>query len=517
MNNARFATPVMLAAVTAALAIVLLLQLDFQAPPQAQATGGDTIGSGEEHTCAVVLDGAAKCWGSNGSGRIGDNYACDYPCNSPFDVAGLNSGVLQMSGGESHTCAVMQSGAMKCWGWNTNGQLGNGEAGIDLEEPVPVDVIDLGGNAVQVDAGDGHTCARMSDGTIKCWGKDDYGQLGDPNRTEYHTPFLVPGISDAIDVAAGGNQTCAIIDPTPKERDSGGLKCWGSNFYGELGINANGSGTSSNSPVDVLGLGSGVVDVSAGDFHTCAVLDTGVVKCWGLNRFGQVGKQSTDTCAAEPCSDSAVDTAGITNAVAIAAGGEQTCALTAGGGVKCWGTNYRGQLGNGEGGTVDDLSANPVDVVGLASGATAIVTDGNYRSGHACALLSNGNLKCWGENYRGQLGDGTGFNVGDFSTVPVDVIDLKLPPVTPTPELTPTNTPPPPTATPTAMLANGDASCNGVTDAIDSALVLQFGAGLLSALPCPAAADVNEDGSTNSLDAALILQFVAGFIPSLPV
>jgi len=199
----------------------------------------------------------------------------------------------------------------------------------------------------------------------------------------------------AID--AGWAHTCALTA-------SGGVKCWGSNVDGELG---DGTNTDRYTPVDVVGLSAGVQAIAAGNSHTCALTASSGVKCWGYNGYGQLGDGTNNTTSAP------VDVVGLSSGVqAIAAGGHHTCALTASGGVKCWGSNVDGELGDG---TTTDRST-PVDVVGLSSGVQAIAAGW----GHTCALTASGGVKCWGDNYYGQLGDGTTM---DRST-PVDVIGL---------------------------------------------------------------------------------------------
>jgi len=302
-----------------------------------------SIDGGGVHTCALASNGGVKCWGRNNYGQLGNGNTAD--SNVPVDVSGLSSGISAISAGNYHTCAVLTSGGVKCWGWNGYGELGNGNT---ADSNVPVNVSGLSFGIASIFAGGYHTCALTSSGGIKCWGRNNCGQFGNGNKTDSNVPVDVSGLSSGISaISAGRYHTCALTS-------DGGVKCWGDNYSGQLG---NGNNTDSNVPVDVSGLSSGVSAISAGGYgHTCGLLTSGGVKCWGRNNYGQLGNgNNTD-------SNVPVDVSGLSSGVsAISAGLYHTCGLLTSGGVKCWGDNYSGQLGNG-----NNTDSNvPVDVLGF--------------------------------------------------------------------------------------------------------------------------------------------------------
>lgn len=409
------------------------------------SSGIAAVSAGNKHSCALTSSGGVKCWGGNANGELGNGTGLSSAV--PVDVSGLNSGVLAISAGDSHTCAVTSAGAAKCWGRNDGGQLGSG--GGTLASATPVDVVDLASGVAAIDAGFAHTCAVTHGGGVKCWGNNQTGALGNGTFLTSYTPVDVTGLANGITaVSAGAQHTCALntaggiqcwgynigsqlgdgttlprsvpVDvqgmqsgatavsagslQTCARTSAGGVKCWGSNTYGQLG---DGGTAYSAVPVDVSGLAAGVSAISAGSAFGCALTTAGAAKCWGANGRGQAG--------ALPRADAAIAVAPTdltTSISAISTGGEHTCALTAAGGIKCWGSNAGGWLGNGTIG----LQSGPVDVSGLTSGA-ADVSTGDV---HTCALTNAGGVKCWGLNFFGQLGNGTNVQ----SMAPVDVVGL---------------------------------------------------------------------------------------------
>jgi len=403
------------------------------------------ITTGTFHSCAVTDNGAAKCWGANWYGQIGDGTTTNH--TTPTNVSGLNSGVATISGGD-HTCAVMDDGDIKCWGINTNGELGDGTTTQRLS---PTDVVGLTKEATSVSVGGHYTCARLQDNSVQCWGDGWAGQLGDGEYRLSTHPVQVNGLeAGVIQLDTGkdhscvlmfnggvkcwgrnysgqlgdGNQTGKILEPVNAERldniasidagdyhncaitTSGNAKCWGKNTDGQLG-NDN-DYINSHLPQDVATLNSDIVDITSGGSHSCSISNTGEVKCWGLNNRGQLGNGSTTFSSNTPTNVSGLNS----GAQAIAAGWMHTCAIVNNGGVQCWGDNTNGKLGDG----TTTNRTTPVNVINLNGTATAITAG----TEHTCALMDGGSIKCWGDNVYGQLGNGTQTD----QTEPVDVIDL---------------------------------------------------------------------------------------------
>lgn len=237
-------------------------------------------------------------------------------------------GGIQIALGAHHACAVTATGGVRCWGSNNYGQLGDGTTTNRL---TPTDVVGLSSGIVGVFAGDGHSCALTSTGDVLCWGAGTYGQLGNGATTNSAVPVDVVGISNVIELALGNAHTCALTA-------AGSMACWGFGDYGQLGNN----GLSSRStPTNVTGLGSGVSSISAGQFHTCAVVN-GTAMCWGYNLYGQVGDGTAGSGSSKrfpvPVTGIAAD------AVDIAAGQDHSCVRMESGEVLCWGRNSSGQL-----------------------------------------------------------------------------------------------------------------------------------------------------------------------------
>lgn len=303
------------------------------------SSGVEHVSTGGRHTCALMSTNEVKCWGNNGSGELGDGTV-----TTKWGPVYITSNISRIDCGGSHTCALTTAGGVKCWGYNYSGQLGDGTNTTRL---YPTSINGLNSDIVDITTGSSHTCSLSIIDGVKCWGYNSYGTVGDGTTTSRSNPVNVVGLTSGVkDIVAGGNHTCALMT-------SGEVKCWGNNWYGQLG-----DGTTTNRliPVNVIGLTSDVFKIAAGGDTSCALMTSGEVKCWGNNQYGQIGDGTTINQSYP------INVIGLTSGVSnIAIGGIHTCALLTSGAIKCWGYNINGQLG-------DSTSTNrltPVDVIGF--------------------------------------------------------------------------------------------------------------------------------------------------------
>jgi len=377
----------------------------------------ERVSASAYHTCATIPSGA-WCWGANPNTELGDGTVTHRTV--PADVHGLTSGVTGLGTGDWLSCAL-QNGSAMCWGNNRSFQLGQPYTQTVSAWPLTLSVANLTPGLATIDGRLDESCALVSDtvqcwtygyastliaenatglsstyshscalviGAVKCWGLNNNGQLGNGTTVSSGTPVDVIGLpGPASAIATGVSFSCAVVNT--------GAWCWGYNGQGQLGDNTT---TQRASPTAVSGLASGVIRIVGGQNHACALLQTGGVKCWGGNGSGEVGDGTTQSRRTP------VDVIGLpTGVIAVTAASDHTCALLSGGEVRCWGGNANGQLGDG---TTANRST-PTMVQGLDAGVAVISAGGLNYAGHTCALLASGRLKCWGDNQFGQLGDGT--------------------------------------------------------------------------------------------------------------
>ena len=335
----------------------------------------------------------------------------------------------RMDAGAEHTCVVLDNGKVRCWGLNGSGQLGYGNTGVngknligDDETPDTEGPVDFGGpNAVEVAAGGHHSCAILDDGGVRCWGLGASGQLGyngvdtiGDNETPAAQANVAIGPNrTATAVTAGGGHTCAILD-------NGKVRCWGSNGSGQLGYanTATQAIGDNETPVSAgtvdLGPGRTATAIAAGLVHTCAILDNEEVRCWGSGEDGRLGYGNEDTIGDDetPATAGPVNLgAGSLGAKAIAAGQEHTCVILTNDKVRCWGQALDGALGYGNTEDIGDDESPDTATVGHVhlGGVDAISLAAG--DSHTCAVLADATVRCWGLPTEGKLGLVLGFGV----------------------------------------------------------------------------------------------------------
>ncbi len=300
--------------------------------------------------CALLADGTVQCWAAGytgGAGTTGARFTPTVVCAEAPCVAGSPplSGVAQVAVGSNQRCARLVDGTVRCWGYNPWGSVGDGTT---TSRPAPTVVPGLSG-VVEVASGVNHTCARLDDGTVKCWGDNRSGQLGDGTLTPRYSPTVVSGLTDVAEISLGSTHSCARLN-------DGTVRCWGEN-RGQLGLGFVPS-TPRPNPTEVPGL-AGVVGLALGSQFTCARLVDGSAQCWGRNESDTLGIQPgtyplpSPVCAGleYPCrAPTVADPVGgpwLSSVVQLAAGRTGVCALLADGGTRCWGGNDVGHLGVG--------------------------------------------------------------------------------------------------------------------------------------------------------------------------
>jgi alpha-tubulin suppressor-like RCC1 family protein len=344
--------------------------------PEEGSAGAVACGGG--FTCALTVEGAALCWGSNTVGQTGTSNLPWPPILLPTPVTELSLPARAIAAGGSHACTILDDAASYCWGFGEVGQVGAPLADW-TERPLRVENLP---EARAIALGEAHSCAITPADGVSCWGWNVHGQIGDGTFDNRYVATPVPGLAAVEALAMGYSHSCALLA-------DGTVRCWGSNASGQLG---DGSPLDSPTPTAVLDL-EGVVALAAGLDHTCAALASGAVHCWGGNGHGQLG-DGTLVPHDEPAPVVGLPAPALT----LRAFGQGTCAVLSDDSVWCWGKNGGGRLGGGD---AENLTV-PTEVDGLPP-----AIDVSVGADHACAVGTTGILSCWGANGSGQLGDGS--------------------------------------------------------------------------------------------------------------
>lgn len=379
-------------------------------------------------SCVRLEGGGVKCWGSGLHGAMGYGNSKSIGDNEHIagqGLAPLGDGVVELALGSSFTCGRYDDGGVKCWGRNIEGQLGYGhedDLGND-ETPESYGPIELGGPAVRIATGNAGACAILEGGAVRCWGVNDYGRLGLGHTEDIgddEVPTAVPTVDlggfVAAEITMGSRHVCVL-------NTEGELMCWGQNLFGQLGYGIEDDIGDDEHPaaVGLVPVGGPVEQVVAGSSHTCAKLVSGDVRCWGHHGLSALGTANDYMGDDEPAS--AVPFVQFSAPVAelAGAGGNYACARLETGTVECWGDNREGQLGLGH----EVEVAVPAGTPGVGLGGATVV-DVSSGWNHSCALLEGNQVICWGNGSRGKLGTGLSeANIGD-NELPIDwgTIDL---------------------------------------------------------------------------------------------
>ncbi|MBC7533205.1 MAG: hypothetical protein H7318_16670 [Oligoflexus sp.] len=373
------------------------------------------VASGGSHSCAVLDDSSVACWGYNYAQELGygdnnkfgegtDRYM---PPSFPINL-GAGKKATMVAVNYAHSCAILEDNSIKCWGQNASGQLGYGDT-IRRGTPAATSInLGLGRTAKSLSAGFAHTCAILDDNSVKCWGANSAGQLG---YGDYQNRLLPPVVSidlggqrSAQSLSLGAYHTCALLDDST-------VKCWGNNANGQLGY---GDRLIRSAPArDAINLGQDLkaLEVNSGAYHTCAVIAGGALKCWGRNKQGQLGYGDIVDRLAP---DSSFVDIGTRNVLSVSGGLSHTCVMMDDSNVQCWGGNEEGQLGYGD---LTNRLLPPQTAINFGNGR--VIKSLSAGRLHSCVILDDSTLKCWGSNSYGQLGGG---KIVDGKTPPPSVV-----------------------------------------------------------------------------------------------
>jgi len=391
------------------------------------------VSSANLHACAILYPGKVKCWGRGAEGRLGYGDTNSRGGGStdmatlPFVDLGTGRTAKSIST-NGHTCAVLDNGWVKCWGGNLHGQLGLGDVAFrgdnagEMGDALPAVALGTGRTAKSVLAGENHSCALLDDGSLKCWGFNNHGQLGlgDTNSrgdTPDEMGDALPAIDlgtgrKAVQIALAHEATCALLD-------NGRIKCWGSGQYhlagqGDSADRGKSAGQMGDAlPYVDLGTGHTAKYVAVGYAHACAILDDDSVKCWGYNLDGRLGLGDLNSRGdATGEMGDALPTVSLGTGLTpkeLVGGGSQTCAMLTTGGVKCWGLGspYNGLGDTVTRGTSLTQMGDALPFVSYGTSRTPVSFTGGWNT--VCLVFSNDTTKCWGANNYGQLG------LGDFN------------------------------------------------------------------------------------------------------